>query len=197
MAKVVVCGAGFLGMSCLARRWITSRVIVGRNIAHAIAQGATDSAPRLIRVSSRHPEKTHSALLQSVPPSRLLPPVALDVTVPETLFPAFQDAQVVVSLVGLLTGTPEDFNRIQWKGAENVARAAKAVDAKLVHVSAIGADINSKVPYIRTKGLAEQAIFHLCPDATIIRPSLVFGPDDDFFNVLPFLTASGEYSLFS
>ncbi|KAF8632993.1 hypothetical protein AX15_001590 [Amanita polypyramis BW_CC] len=178
MAKVVVCGAGFLG----------------RNIAHAIARATSDSIPRLIQVSSRHPERTHSILLQSVPPSRLLPPVAVDVTTPETLYPAFQDAQVVVSLVGLLTGTPEDFDRIQWKGAENVARVAKAVGAKLIHVSAIGANANSNIPYMRTKGLAEQEVLHLCPNATIIRPSLVFGPDDDFFNkfsrlsrFLPFL----------
>ena len=115
----------------------------------------------------------------------MLPPVQLDITKPETLLPAFQDAKVVVSLVGLLAGTPDEFDKIQWKGAENVARAAKAFNAKLVHISAIGADANSNIPYMRTKGLAEKAVFQFCPDATVIRPSLVFGPDDDFFNVVP------------
>jgi len=124
----------------------------------------------------------------------LLPPVQLDITKPETLLPAFQDAKVIVSLVGLLAGTPDEFDKVQWKGAENVARAAKAINAKLVHISAIGANANSNIPYMRTKGLAEKAVFQFCPDATVIRPSLVFGPDDDFFNkfsrlsrFLPFL----------
>lgn len=115
----------------------------------------------------------------------MLPPVQLDITKPETLLPAFQDAKVVVSLVGLLAGTSDEFDKVQWKGAENVARAAKAINAKLVHISAIGANANSNIPYMRTKGLAENAVFHFCPDATVIRPSLVFGPDDDFFNVVP------------
>ena len=158
----------------------------GRNIARAISQGGTNAAPRLVQISSRHPEKTHSVLLQSIPPSQLLPSVSLDVTKLETLLPAFQDAKVIVSLVGLLAGSPDDFNEVQWKGARNVARAAAAINAKLVHISAIGADPNSDIPYMRTKGLAEEAVFQFCPDATVIRPSLVFGPDDDFFNVCTF-----------
>ena len=156
----------------------------GRNIARAISQGVS-TPPRLVQISSRHPEKTHSALLKSIPPSQLLPPVPLDVTKPETLLPALQDANVVVSLVGLLAGTPDEFDKVQWRGAENVARAAAAINAKLVHISAIGADPDSDIPYMRTKGLAEKAVFQLCPGATVIRPSLVFGPDDDLFNVLP------------
>ncbi|KAK2461570.1 hypothetical protein APHAL10511_006033 [Amanita phalloides] len=175
--KIVLCGAGFLG----------------RNIAHVICQ-STRSLPRAIQVSSRHPDKTHAALLQSIPTSKLLPPVPIDVTKPESLLPAFRDAKVVVSLVGLLMGSPEDFDRIQWRGVENVARAANEVDAKLIHFSAIGADAKSDIPYMRTKGLAEQAVFQICPSATVIRPSLVFGPDDDLFNkfsrlsqFLPFL----------
>jgi len=90
--------------------------------------------------------------------------------------------QTQLSLVGMLQGSPAQFEQIQWKGAENVARAAVAVGAKLVHVSAIGADPHSKIPYARTKGLGEQAVLSRCPDATIIRPSLVFGPGDNLFN---------------
>lgn len=80
-------------------------------------------------------------------------------------------------------GTPEDFEEIQWKGAMNVASASKTAGAKLIHFSAIGADKTSSIPYARTKGLAEESVFEICPDATIIRPSLVFGPGDGFFNV--------------
>lgn len=121
--------------------------------------------------------------MKEVPKDRLLPPVPLDITKPNTLAPAFEDASVVVSLVGLMHGRPQEFDEIQWHGAENVARAAKQVGAKLVHFSAIGADPNSRIPYARTKGLAEISVLDICPNATVIRPSLVFGPEDDFFNV--------------
>ena len=90
---------------------------------------------------------------------------------------------MVVSLVGIMHGTPKDFEAVQWKGAANVARAAHDVGAKLIHVSAIGADLSSDIPYARTKALAEHAVLDICPDVTIIRPSIVFGPGDDFFNV--------------
>lgn len=80
-------------------------------------------------------------------------------------------------------GTPKDFEDIQWKGAENVALAAQAVGAKLIHFSAIGANTQSDIMYVKTKAMGENSVLKICPDATIIRPSLVFGPEDDFFNV--------------
>lgn len=118
-----------------------------------------------------------------MPEDHLLPPVPVDITKGETLAKAFEDADTVVSLVGILNGSPAQFEAIQWKGAENVARAAAAVGAKLVHISAIGADLNSKIPYARTKALGEEAVRSHCANATIIRPSLVFGPGDGLFNV--------------
>lgn len=127
----------------------------------------------------------------------------LDITKPETLAPAFEGAHTVVSLVGLMYGRPSDFDRIQWRGAENVAKAAKEAGAsshvpwslrlltrirtqtgaRLIHISAIGANPSSDISYWRTKGLGEESVRAILPDATIIRPSLVFGPEDDFFNV--------------
>ncbi|CAL1704114.1 unnamed protein product [Somion occarium] len=183
--KVVVCGAGFLGSNI-------ARAIVGANAARN---------RRVVQLSSRHPEKVHQSALQSLPheqQARLLPPVSVDITQPDTLTPALQDASVVVSLVGILHGTEADFDRIQWKGAQNVARAAQSVGAKLIHFSAIGANPKSRLPYERTKGLGELAVLEACPSATVIRPSLVFGPGDDFFNrfarlsrVLPFMPVFG------
>lgn len=80
-------------------------------------------------------------------------------------------------------GTPADFDRLQHRGAENVARAAKDAGAKLIHISAIGADKFSSIPYAKTKGLGEEAVLRINPEATIVRPSLVFGPGDGFFAV--------------
>ena len=164
----------------------TSTAPKGTNIAKAIV--TAKSPLRKVQVSSRKPDRIYEQLKQSLPleaQQRLLQPTAADVTKPDTLSAAFQDADVVVSLVGILHGTPSDFERIQWRGAENVARAAQEAGARLIHFSAIGADPNSEIPYERTKGLGEKAVREASPSATIIRPSLVFGPEDDFFNVRP------------
>lgn len=182
--KVVVCGAGFLGS----------------HIAKAIFSPSVSTPVRRVQITSRHPDALHKKIESKLPLERrkLLTSHAADVTKPETLTSALADATVVVSLVGVMHGKPEDFERIQLKGAENVAHAAKRANAKLIHFSAIGADPSSHIPYVRTKGLAEQAVLDICPNATIIRPSLVFGPEDDFFNrfaqlarFLPFLPVFG------
>jgi uncharacterized protein YbjT (DUF2867 family) len=109
--------------------------------------------------------------------------VSVDVTKRETLAHASENTNAVVTLVGILHGSPAQFEVIQWTGAENVARAAATVGAKLVHISAIGADLHGKIPYVRTKALGEEAVRSHCADATIIRPSLVFGRGDGLFNV--------------
>lgn len=153
----------------------------GRHIGQAIASSAQSNCS--IQISSRHPQRIHDAIKPNVPPSRLLTPVAVDITKPTTLEAAFQDASMVVSLVGIMHGTPADFETIQHQGAKNVAMVAQRAGAKLVHFSAIGADLSSSIPYVKTKGLAEQSVLSIDPKATIIRPSLVFGPEDDFFNV--------------
>jgi uncharacterized protein YbjT (DUF2867 family) len=136
-----------------------------------------------VQISSRNPHGVYAELKKTLPQNHLLPPVPVDITKGETLTQAFENADAVVSLVGILQGSPAQFEAIQWKGAENVARAAAAAGAKLVHISAIGADSHSKVPYARTKALGEEAVRSHCANATIIRPSLVFGPGDGLFNV--------------
>lgn len=175
--KIVVCGAGFLGHFTTIDAYNCSNMSLGSNIARTLAAG---NASRQIQISSRHPQKTLDALNNA---SSQFSAVPLDITKPETLKFAFRDAAVVISLVGIMHGSPSDFERIQWKGAENVAHAAKNAGARLIHFSAIGADEQSSIPYARTKALAERVVFEICPNATIIRPSLVFGPGDDFFTV--------------
>ncbi|KAK0233684.1 hypothetical protein IW262DRAFT_101419 [Armillaria fumosa] len=178
--KVVICGAGFIG------RQITRTLT--RNQKHNFR----------VQLSSRHPQKSYDQLKESSPLGALLSPVSVDVRDTSSLAAAFEGSSLVVSLVGIMHGSPKDFEDIQWKGASNVAKAAQSVGANLVHFSSIGADPSSSIPYTRTKGLGEIAVLEHCPSATVIRPSLVFGPEDDFFNrfsrlskFLPFLPVFG------
>ena len=139
---------------------------------------------RRIRLCSRNPHHVDTKLRrEGVPTGHMLPPVSVDVTRPETLETAFQGSDFVVSLVGILQGTPEQFEKLQWKGAKNIAQASLTAGAKLIHISAIGANKNSHIAYERSKGLGEEAVLSICPDAVVIRPSLVFGPGDEFFGV--------------
>lgn len=97
---------------------------------------------------------------------------------------ALQDADAAVNLVGILyQAGKQKFNALQAEGAERIARLATEHGLKkLVHMSAIGADPASKSMYARSKGDGEKAVRNLFPTATILRPSIVFGPEDDFFN---------------
>ncbi len=97
---------------------------------------------------------------------------------------ALEGADAVVNLVGILYEKGrQSFEAAQREGAINVAEACAAAGIeKLVHVSAIGADADAKADYAETKGDAEQAIVERLPSAVILRPSIVFGPEDEFFN---------------
>ena len=96
---------------------------------------------------------------------------------------AARDAQVLVNLVGILFERGRQrFDTIHTYGAEQVALAASAHGARLVHVSAIGADEHSRAAYARSKAAAERLVLAAQPQAVIMRPSVMFGPEDDFFN---------------
>jgi uncharacterized protein YbjT (DUF2867 family) len=96
---------------------------------------------------------------------------------------AARDAQVLVNLVGILFERGRQrFDTIHSYGAEQVALAATAHGARLVHVSAIGADEHSRSAYARSKAAAERLVLAALPQAVIMRPSIMFGPEDDFFN---------------
>ncbi len=105
--------------------------------------------------------------------------VAADVTRPDTIVCAVQGAAAVVNLVGVFGN---DAQRIHVDGARAVAEAATDEGAALVHVSAIGADVNGDSLYARTKGAGEGAVRAAAPHATILRPSTVFGREDQFIN---------------
>ncbi len=96
---------------------------------------------------------------------------------------AVAGADCVINLVGILYESGKQrFGAVQEFGARAVAEAARAAGANLVHISAIGADEQSNSDYARTKGLAEKAVRETVPGAVIFRPSIVFGPEDGFFN---------------
>src|SRR5262249_5004985 len=96
---------------------------------------------------------------------------------------AARDAHVLINLVGILFERGRQrFDAVHTYGAEQVALAANAHGARMVHVSAIGADENSASAYARSKASAEKLVLAAQPATTIMRPSILFGPEDDFFN---------------
>src|SRR4051812_1431339 len=111
-------------------------------------------------------------------------PLAAGVGEEEAVARAVAGAELVVNLVGILfERRAGDFQRVHAEGAGRVARLAAASGAeRLVHISAIGADPASPSAYGRTKAEGEAAVRAAFPPSTILRPSIVFGPEDAFFN---------------
>ncbi len=97
---------------------------------------------------------------------------------------AVQGADVVVNLVGILAESRRgDFTRIHAEGPARIARLSKAAGVgAMVHVSAIGASQDSPSGYGTSKHAGEQAVLQAFPEAVVLRPSIVFGPEDAFFN---------------
>jgi NADH dehydrogenase len=106
---------------------------------------------------------------------------------------AMQGADAVVNCVGILAESGKNtFDAVQSEGAGRVARiAAEAGISTLVHVSAIGADADGESDYQRTKAEGEAAVLEHMPNAVILRPSIVFGPEDQFFNRFAGMTRLG------
>ncbi|WP_253717975.1 complex I NDUFA9 subunit family protein [Sphingomonas sp. AP4-R1] len=113
--------------------------------------------------------------------------IAASITHPDSVRQAVQGADAVINLVGVLAG---DFQKLHVDGARIAAEAAKAAGAKaFVQISAIGADAGSASAYGRTKAAGEAAVAQAFPGATIIRPSIIFGAEDDFVNKFAALAA--------
>jgi len=106
--------------------------------------------------------------------------VSADVTKKDSVARAVRDCDAVINLVGVLKG---DFERVHVEGAGNVAEVAAAAGCRaLLHLSAIGADSDSPSRYGRSKGDGEKAVLQAFPDAIILRPSIIFGREDQFIN---------------
>jgi uncharacterized protein YbjT (DUF2867 family) len=149
---------------------------LGRHVVRALAK-----REYRIRVAVRRPEL--AGHLQPMGRVGQIHAVQANLRFPQSIAAALRDADAVVNLVGILFERGRQrFDAVQAAGAEAVALAAKAAGARLVHVSAIGADENSPSRYARSKAAGERLVLAAEPAATIMRPSIIFGPEDDFFN---------------
>jgi uncharacterized protein YbjT (DUF2867 family) len=134
-----------------------------------------------IRVAVRRPDL--AGHLQPLGRVGQIHAVQANLRYPGSVEAAARGADVLINLVGILFERGRQrFDAVQSFGAEAVALAASAYGARLVHVSAIGADENAISSYARSKGVGEKLVFAARPSATVLRPSVVFGPEDDFFN---------------
>jgi NADH dehydrogenase len=149
---------------------------VGRSVVRALAK-----RDYRIRVAVRRPEL--AGFLQPLGKVGQIHAVQANLRFPASVTAAMRDSHVAINLVGILTeGGAQTFEAVQGEGAATVAGAAAAVGARMVHVSAIGADENSLSGYARAKAAGEKAVLAAVPSATIMRPSVVFGPEDQFTN---------------
>src|SRR6201991_1926879 len=165
---------------------------LGRNVVRALAR-----RDYRIRVAVRRPEL--AGHLQPLGKVGQIHAVQANLRYPASVAAAMRDSAVAINLVGILAeGGEQTFDAVQARGAETVAKAAAAAGARMVHVSAIGADENSPSGYGRSKAAGEKAVLAAVPSATILRPSLLFGPEDQFTNrfawlarISPFLPLIG------
>lgn len=149
---------------------------LGRHVVRALAK-----RHYRIRVAVRRPEL--AGHLQPLGRVGQIHAVQANLRHAASVEAAARDAQVLVNLVGILFERGRQrFQAVHTYGAEQIALAASAHGARLVHVSAIGADPNSSSVYARTKADAERLVLAAQPSASIMRPSILFGPEDDFFN---------------
>ena len=150
---------------------------IGRNVVRAIAKTGAR-----MRVAVRRPEL--ALHLQPLGGVGQINAVQANVRYPDSLLAAADGADAIVNLVGILFPSgKQTFKAVQDEGARNVAEAARKAQVRaLVHVSAIGANPESPSIYARTKAAGEKAVQEVWPGAIILRPSIVFGPEDDFFN---------------
>ncbi|MEM9433421.1 MAG: complex I NDUFA9 subunit family protein [Pseudomonadota bacterium] len=171
---------------------------VGRYIARRMAK-----AGWRVRVAVRRPNE--AIFVKPYGVVGQVEPVLCNIRDEASVTAAMQGADVVVNCVGILAPDGKNkFDTVQHEGAERIARLAAQEDvSRLVHISAIGADADSDSEYSRSKALGEAGILEHFPNAVILRPSIVFGPEDDFFNrfaslsqlgpVLPVVGASTQF----
>lgn len=156
---------------------------VGRHVVRALARRGWR-----VRAAVRRPDLAHH--LQPMGIVGQIKPVQANLRFPDSIARAVDGADAVINLVGILHETRrQKFDAVHGEGARAVAEAtAKAGIGTLVHMSAIGADSGAKSAYARSKAAGEDAVRSAISDTSIIRPSIVFGPEDGFFNMFASLS---------
>src|ERR1700730_16790926 len=149
---------------------------LGRSVVRALAK-----RDYRIRVAVRRPELAGD--LQPLGRGGQIYAVQANLRYPASIEAAMRGSHAAINLVGILAESgAQTFEAVQAAGPGAVAAAAAAAGASMVHVSAIGGDENSPSRYARTKAAGEKAVLSTGPTATILRPSVVFGPEDQFTN---------------
>jgi NADH dehydrogenase len=149
---------------------------LGRHVVRALAKRGYR-----IRVAVRRPDL--AGHLQPLGRVGQIHAVQANLRYPASVEAAVRDADLVINLVGILFERGRQrFEAVHTFGAEAVALAAAAYGARLVHISALGADDNATSLYARTKAMGEKLVLAALPAAIILRPSVVFGPEDNFLN---------------
>lgn len=140
-----------------------------------------------VRVATRYPER--ALFLKPMGVVGQIAPIFANVRDDATVAAAIRGSDYVVNLAGILYESGRrTFGATHYEGAKRIADIAFRNDiGRLVHVSAIGADIHSESHYARSKAAGEKAVLNHYQDATILRPSVVFGPEDNFFNLFGML----------
>lgn len=161
---------------------------IGRHLVRRLAA----SGDR-VRVAVRDPEGAH--FLKPMGNVGQIHAVPADLRHEGSIKAAVAGADAVVNLVGILAPRGRaSFAAIHTEGARRVAAAAQSAGAKsLVHLSALGADAASRSSYARSKAAGEAAVREAFPGAVILRPSLVFGPEDQFFNRFAAMTGMSPF----
>jgi len=150
---------------------------IGRQVVKLLARRGDQ-----VRVAVRDPQA--ALFLKPMGDVGQVTPVQANIRNMDSVRSAVAGADQVVNLVGILSESgPQRFSAVQTQGADNVATAAAEAGVQaLVHLSAIGASRTSPSAYARSKAAGEEAVLAAFPDASILRPSVVFGPHDQFFN---------------
>lgn len=166
---------------------------VGRHVVKALANRGYR-----VRVACRRPDL--AGFLRPLGTVGQIQPIQANLRYPASIDRAIDGADAVVNLVGILYESgKQKFDSVQERGSRAIAQSAKERGVTtFVQMSAIGADAESDIAYAHTKGEAEKAVLEAIPTANILRPSIVFGPEDNFFNqfanmakTLPFLPLIG------
>lgn len=158
---------------------------VGRYIARRLAKDGWR-----VRVAVRRPNEAMHVKPYGVPGQ--VEPVFCNIRDDASVRAVMRGADAVVNCVGTFdAGGKNNFDAVQHEGAKRIARiAAEEGVARMVHISAIGADKDGPSRYAQTKALGEEGVLAHMPDAMILRPSVVFGPEDGFFNRFASMAAS-------